>query len=89
MVKLKINGLSNSPKWKKIQCYCDKNNLEKSHPIKKCIHCQCERAQKSMPTEIFEIITIDANGKESVRKIKEITIDRTDDGTDMIRGWYY
>jgi hypothetical protein len=96
MAKLKINGLMDDSKiaWKKIPCKCDKSDLEKCFPISRnCHHCCCKQAEDSMPRECFTIkkAIFDKQGKPTDKTetvtIKEITIDRTSDGYDSIRGW--
>tara|TARA_R110000824_G_scaffold397570_1_gene600584 strand:+ start:864 stop:1151 length:288 start_codon:yes stop_codon:yes gene_type:complete len=95
-MKLKINGLIDNPKWQSIPCSCDMSNPEKCHPIsRECKHCCCKQAEDSLPRECFDIIrpVIDKNGKDTGKtekiRINEITIDRTDDGYQSIRGWTF
>ena len=87
--KLKINGLIDDPNYKKLKCSCSKTDIEKMHPLKKCLSCYCNIALKSMPREQFDIIVTDKKGKKSTQTITEITIDRSDDGLQMIRGWSF
>tara|TARA_R110000751_G_scaffold163540_1_gene269780 strand:+ start:242 stop:544 length:303 start_codon:yes stop_codon:yes gene_type:complete len=98
MAKLKINNLMNDKDiaWKKITCKCDKSDIEKCFPIfKDCIHCKCQAQQDSMPREQFTMTynEMDKNkqptGKLLSKTIKEITIDRSVDGYNSIRGWSY
>ena len=97
MTKLKINGLMKDEDiaWKKISCTCDHTNIEKCFPISKCTHCYCQKCEDSMPRKPFdvEIPITDKNGrltgKTEKKTIKEITIDRTDDGYNSIRGWSF
>jgi len=89
--KLKINGLMDDDKiaWKKIPCCCGSEIMDK-YPIKECHHCRCEKAEKSMPGEEFQTTNIDPETKQVIKwTVKEITIDRSDDGFDSIRGWVY
>tara|TARA_R110002051_G_scaffold306868_1_gene377665 strand:+ start:47 stop:337 length:291 start_codon:yes stop_codon:yes gene_type:complete len=96
-MKLKINGLMNDSDilWKKLKCKCDKSDIEKCFPISKCTHCYCQRCEDSMPRETFTVkVPIkDKQGrptnKTETKIIKEITIDRTNDGYDSIRGWSF
>jgi len=53
--KLKVNGKNENPLYKQISCKCDKSNIEKSYPLIDCVHCNCEKADQSVPTEIFTI----------------------------------
>ena len=82
--------------WKKIACKCDKSDIEKCFPIfKGCMHCKCQAQQDSMPTEQFIVKypQMDKNKKPTGKilkfTVKEITIDRSVDGYDSIRGWSY
>jgi hypothetical protein len=83
MAKLIINNINNNPLWKKIPCKCDKSDIEKSYPLITCIHCNCEKANSSIPTETFtvndDITKVDEDGnitviKEQTKTIKEITL---------------
>jgi len=92
MMELKINGLleDNKIAWKKIPCKCDKSDIEKCFPIfKDCIHCYAKNCEDSMPRQPFDIVVIDKKGKKETKTISEITIDRTNDGYQSIRGWYF
>ena len=99
MAKLKINGLMEDSKiaWKKCKCSCStiKDDVENQFPISKCIHCYCQRCEDSMPRETFtvKVSILDKEGKSTdkteTKTITEITIDRTDDGYDSIRGWSF
>ena len=76
--------------WKKIPCKCDKSDIEKCFPIfKDCIHCYCKNCEDSMPRQSFKNNWTDKKGKKQTRIITEITIDRSEDGYNSIRGWYY
>ena len=94
---MKINGLIDKPKWYGIKCCCSKvdGDIEHQHPIGKCKHCQCQQAEDSMPRKDFTVIEpiFDKDGKDTGRTesriVKEITIDRTDDGYESIRGWSF
>jgi len=89
--KLKINGLMEDSKiaWKKIPCCCGTEVMDK-FPLKECHHCRCQRAEDSMPRNEFETININPKTNKEIKwTVKEITIDRTDDGFDSIRGWQY
>tara|TARA_R110000751_G_scaffold49534_3_gene110234 strand:- start:282 stop:578 length:297 start_codon:yes stop_codon:yes gene_type:complete len=88
-IKLKINGLMDNPNYEKLKCKCDTTDIEKMHPLKNCLSCYCNIALNSMPRKPFQVIVIDRKGKKEARTINEITIDRTDDGLQMVRGWYY
>ena len=90
-MKLKINGLIDNPNWKKLKCTCSKvkDDILNQHPIKKCITCYCQIAEDSMPRKSFDIILTDEKGKKKTKTIIQITIDRTDDGLQSIRGWKY
>jgi len=97
MTKLKINNTMKDEdiNWKKVPCKCDKSDIEKCFPIGECKHCECQAKQDSMPREQFEIKyqELDKNkeptGKLLTKTIKEITIDRSTDGYDSIRGWSF
>ena len=76
---LKVNGRNENPLYLKIKCKCDKSNIEKSYPLVDCVHCKCEEADSSIPTEIFTVRqpVLDKNGniKEyEEREITEITL---------------
>jgi len=90
--KLKINGLLEDSKitWKKLKCKCDKSDIEKCFPIfRECIHCYAQDCENSMPRKVFDVIVTDKKGKQQTKTITEITIDRTNDGFQMIRGWSF
>jgi hypothetical protein len=72
---LKINNKNENPLWKKISCKCDKSNIEKSYPLIDCVHCNCEKADNSIPDKPFTINEpiIDKNGKITGSKQREIT----------------
>ena len=84
-----INGLIDNPNYEKLKCSCDKKDIEKMHPIKKCLSCYCKIAIESMPRKSFDIILTDKKGKKETKTINEITIDRSDDGLQMVRGWIF
>lgn len=78
-MKLKINNQNLNPLWKKIPCECDKSNILKAYPLIECIHCNCEKADLSIPTKSFKVNQpiFDKNGnfkKYEVREITEITL---------------
>ncbi len=94
MTKLKINNTMKDEdiNWKKIPCKCDKSDIEKCFPIGKCKHCQCQQAENSLPRNTFdfsypEMKDDKPTGKTLKRKVKEITIVRSQDGYDSILGW--
>ena len=96
MTKLIINNTMKDEdiNWKKVPCKCDKSNIEKSYPIANCKHCQCEKAENSMPTENFDVYYDEIKddkptGKKIKKEVKEITIIRSTDGYDSILGWSY
>jgi len=86
-IKFKINGLIDNPNYEKLKCKCDKTDIEKSHPLKKCLSCYCNFALNSMPRKPFDVIITDKKGKKETKTISEITIDRSEDGLQMVRGW--
>ena len=87
--KFQINGLIDNPNYEKLKCTCDKSDIEKTHPLKKCLSCYCNIALKSMPRKPFDVIITDKKGKKETKTITEITIDRSDDGLQMVRGWKF
>ena len=73
--KLKVNGRHENPLYKQIPCKCDKSNIEKSYPLIDCVHCNCEKADLSIPDKPFTIIEniYDKNGKFKETRQREIT----------------
>jgi len=73
--KLIINNKNNNPLWKQISCKCDKSNIEKSYPLIDCVHCNCEKADNSIPDKPFKINRpiYDKNGNLKETKVIEIT----------------
>ena len=88
-IKFQINGLINNPNYESLSCTCIKDDIMKSHPLKKCLSCYCKIAIDSMPRKPFDVIITDKKGKQQTKTITEITIDRTNDGFQMIRGWSF
>tara|TARA_R110000737_G_C14347009_1_gene444404 strand:+ start:64 stop:342 length:279 start_codon:yes stop_codon:yes gene_type:complete len=92
-MKLKINGLMDSPLWYKMKCSCKKGVVMESHPVKICLHCKYEICENSMPRNNFKVQDniLDKNGKPTgkttPREIKEITIVRG--SHDDITGWIF
>tara|TARA_R110002051_G_scaffold254412_1_gene313373 strand:+ start:95 stop:370 length:276 start_codon:yes stop_codon:yes gene_type:complete len=72
---LKVNNRNLDPLWKKIPCKCDKSDIEKSYPLIDCIHCNCEKADNSIPDKSFTITEniYDKNGKFKETRQREIT----------------
>ena len=68
--KLKINGLIESPLWKKMSCTCKKGIVMEEHPVKTCLHCQYTIAENSIPKSEFTVK--DSKGKS--KTITEITL---------------
>ena len=71
---MKVNGLIDNPKWKKVLvCTC-------KGKIDLCLHCKYSKAEQSIPTENFTVkdSKLDKKGKPTgeiiSRTIKEITI---------------
>ena len=92
-MKLKINNINPDPLWKKISCKCDKSNIEKSYPLIECIHCNCSKADSSVPTETFKVKEniYDKNGKIKevvTRQVKEITLMNCEKYGSVL-GWSY
>ena len=85
--EFKINGLIDKPLYEKLKCSCDKTDMEKMHPIKKCLSCYSKITLNSMPRKSFDIIEKDKKGKKHTRTINEITIDRQE--LDIVRGWFF
>ena len=78
-MKLKINNKNADPLWKKISCKCDKSNIEASYPLIECVHCNCSKADSSVPSESFKVNRpiYDKNGKfkkDNFIEITEITL---------------
>jgi len=88
-IKFKINGLIDNPNYEKLKCTCDKTDITKMHPLKKCLSCYCKIAINSMPRKSFDVIITDKKGKTETKIISEITIDRSEDGLQMVRGWKF
>lgn len=92
--KLKINGLIDSPTWKKIPCSCGTEVIDKYPINRNCNHCRCKEAEFSMPRECFKkkCYTLDKHGKISkteLKLIEEIKIVRSTDGFESIVGWEF
>ena len=87
--EFKINGLIDNPNYEKLKCTCDKTDITKMHPLKKCLSCYCIIAINSMPRKPFTVIETDYKGKRESKIISEITIDRSEDGLQMVRGWKF
>jgi len=70
---MKVNGLVDNPKWKKVLvCTC-------KGKIDLCLHCKYSKALESVPKENFKVNddVLDKNGKvtkKQTRLVKEITI---------------
>jgi|TARA_R110000751_G_scaffold169391_1_gene275775 hypothetical protein len=96
-MKFKINGLIENPNYEKLKCTCSKvqDDILNKHPLKKCLSCYCNIALNSMPRESFKVNVpiLDRHGKPTnkteIKIINEITIDRTEDGLQMVRGWTF
>ena len=94
MSKLIIEGLmpDDQIRWKKIPCKCHKTEEENMHPIIKCISCQCQAQEDSMPRESFEI-SFSVKNKDNdkyktvTKTIKKIKINRGKTYQDIL-GWY-
>tara|TARA_R110000751_G_scaffold108715_1_gene205411 strand:- start:519 stop:794 length:276 start_codon:yes stop_codon:yes gene_type:complete len=91
LTKLKINGLIDEPNYEKLKCTCSKvqDDILNKHPLKKCLSCYCKIAIDSMPRKTFEIILKDKKGNTETKTISEITIDRSEEGLQMVRGWKF
>ena len=86
-IKFKINGILKEPLYEKLKCSCDKTDITKMHPLKKCLSCYSKITLNSMPRKSFDIIEKDKNGKKYTRTINEITLDRQE--LDIVRGWSF
>lgn len=92
-MKLKINNKNENPLWKKISCKCNHDSVETEYPLVACIHCQCQQADNSIPSESFKVKKpiINKNGKikeyETI-EIKEITLTNCQTYGSCI-GWCY
>ena len=75
MTKLKINNKNKNPLWKKIPCNCNHDSIETEYPLIECIHCNCEKADNSIPDKPFTINenTYDKDGNNTGIKKREIT----------------
>jgi hypothetical protein len=92
-MKLIINNKNNDPLWKKISCKCNHNSVETEYPLIDCVHCNCKRADDSIPTNTFKVNqrVLDKDGKfkeNKIVEIKEITLTNCDKYGSCI-GWSY
>jgi|TARA_R110000796_G_C14322623_1_gene408036 hypothetical protein len=90
-MKLKINNRNEDPLWKKISCKCHTSDIELKYPLIECVHCNCKRADDSIPTESFKINqpVFNKQGKfieNKVVEVKEITLTNCDKYGSCI-GW--
>jgi hypothetical protein len=91
---MKINNSLDVARWEKLNCKCNKDNLEESYPISKCTYCKCEEAWLSVPQENFVVkehdVDQDGNPLETTheRTVNEITLVRGHDLQDVI-GWTF
>lgn len=94
MLKLKINGLIEHPRWYDIPCKCNHNSVETEYPIAECLHCKFQECEDSLPREDFIIKEhdLDENGNQLEtthdKTINEITIVRGKTYEDII-GWEF
>jgi hypothetical protein len=92
---LKVNGKIDNPRWKTIPCKCNHDSIETEFPIAKCVHCEMQAKEDSLPKENFKVneIKISTNDKgeeirtTQTRTIKEVTIVRGKSGYQEILGW--
>lgn len=73
--QLKINNKNENPLWKKISCKCNHDSIETEYPLIDCIHCNCEKADNSIPDKPFTITEniYDKHGKFKETRQREIT----------------
>jgi len=80
--ELEVEGLLESPRWYKIKCKCNHDNVETEFPIANCLHCKFQKSEKSMLDVIskgqFKM------GKVTIKKIKIHRGDRYQE----ILGWF-
>ncbi|MEO1942868.1 MAG: hypothetical protein ABGY11_01075 [Candidatus Thioglobus sp.] len=88
---MKLIGSIKKPRWYNIKCCCGTEVMDK-HPIKMCLHCKFEQAEKSLPDKDFKVnrdIVNEKTGKiikKQTKIIKEVTIVRGSVYEDVI-GW--
>lgn len=79
---MKINGLIENPKWKKVLvCTC-------KGKIDDCLHCKYSKAEESIPKNDFKIKWVDEKTKkQKIKTISDITVmlGRHDD----VMGWTF
>ena len=75
MAKLKVNNKNSNPLWKKIKCKCNHDSIETEYPLIECVHCNCEKADNSIPDKPFTVNenTFDKDGKITGTKKREVT----------------
>jgi hypothetical protein len=94
VLKLKINGLIDEPRWYSIPCKCNHNSVETEYPIAECLHCKFQECEDSLPLDDFTIKEndVDENGNiletKHDKTINEITIVRGKKYEDII-GWSF
>ncbi len=94
--KLKINGLIDNPRWKKIACLCSQNpNLvQEIYPIKNCLHCKFQECEDSIPKKCWDMNEAQRDkdgqltGAFKIRRITEITLVRGQRYDDIL-GWTF
>lgn len=94
--KLKINGLIDNPKWKKIPCICSQNPnlIQEIYPIKDCLNCKFQQCEDSIPKKCWDMNEALRNkdgkltGEFVTRRITEITIVRGSKYDDIL-GWTF
>ena len=81
-----IEGLIDKPRWYDIPCKCNHDSVETEFPIFKCLHCQFQSQEDSMPRESFQISKTTDEGSEIVT-CNKIKINRGDKYQEII-GWF-
>lgn len=74
-----------NPKWELIPCSCDHSSILTEFPLKDCIHCKCDLAEKSIPKNDFVIKDPETGDNLTITKIKVIRGSTYDDCI----GWSY
>ena len=69
--------------WESIPCICNKDNINKSHPIQNCEACRCKICWDSVPKESFTVK--DDKGKDKIINKIELVRGKYED----ILGWKF
>jgi hypothetical protein len=86
-----IIGLMEKPRWYGIPCKCNHDSVETEFPIAKCLHCQFQLQEDTMPRKSFKIslTSDDKHGKtkSEIVTCNKIKINRGNKYQEII-GWF-